>query len=134
MTKRSSGKVKPVPPKRTKPNKQNIFMSLTLVPLVIGGLLILAWALDIFLWENPQSQIFVGILFILLSFAASNALQKNLYAAAGWALLAVADLMLLVWVNLQLQIFAFLIGGIGLVLLLYEFIQRWQRENKQTAK
>ena len=55
---------------------KNILLTLTLVPVVIGFLLILAWALDFEILEN-QSEIQVGIFFILLGFALSNILQKS---------------------------------------------------------
>lgn len=106
-----------------------LLMALTLVPLVIGGLLILGWALDIFLWENAITQIYVGILFILTSFALSNGLQKHWYAASGWALLAVSDVVLLVVINLFSQIAAFGLGAIGLLLLGMEFYRRWQKRS-----
>lgn len=134
MAKRSVPKPKPVPVKRTKSSKSNIWMALTLVPLLVGGLLIVTWALDIFTWEDSQSQVFVGLFFALLSFVATNALQKHWYAAAGWALLAVSDLLLLIWIDLQIQIFAFLVGGLGIVLLLYEFIRRFQKEVQRNPK
>lgn len=112
-----------------------LLLALTLVPLVIGGLLILGWALDIYLWDNAITQIYVGILFILASFALSNGLQKNWFAASGWALLAVSDVLLLVVINLVSQIAAFVLGAVGLLLLGVEFYRRWQgRSGKQHSK
>jgi hypothetical protein len=104
-------------PKRAQKNKnssskkesspgRNVFLSLTLVPLVIGIILIGAWVLDLELLENPQSQITVGIFFFLLTFTASNAIQKRWQLAAGWGLLALADIVTLAWLNLAAQIVA----------------------------
>ena len=78
--------------KRSSPGR-NVFLSLTLVPLVIGIILIGAWALDIELLGTPQSQITVGVFFFLLTFTASNAIQKRWKLATGWGLLAVADIV-----------------------------------------
>ncbi|HEY4759025.1 MAG TPA: hypothetical protein VIH42_00450, partial [Thermoguttaceae bacterium] len=60
------------PAKKVSSPGKNVFLSLTLVPLVIGIILIGAWVLDLELLENSQSQITVGIFFFLLAFTASN--------------------------------------------------------------
>jgi hypothetical protein len=108
-----------------------LLLALTLVPLVIGGLLILGWALDIYLWDNAITQIYVGLLFILASFALSNGLQKYWYAAVGWVLLAISDLLLLVVVNLFSQLAAFVIGAAGLLMLGMEFYRRWHKQSAE---
>lgn len=110
-----------------------VFLALTLVPLVIGGLLIVAWGLDIYLWEPPESQLSVGFLFILLSFAASNALQGLWYPAAGWALLGLSDLLILTWVSLPAQILAAVLALAGFGLIGVEFYRRW-KEREQSKK
>ncbi len=110
-----------------------LLLALTLVPLVIGGLLILGWALDILLWENA-TQVYVGILFILASFAASNGLQKHWYAASGWALLAISDMLLLAVVNIFSQIAAIVLGAMGLLLLSMEFYRRWRERSGDQHK
>lgn len=112
---------------------KRLLLALTLVPLVIGGLMILGWALDISLWEEPNTQIYIGVMFILGSFVVSNALQSYWYAAGGWALLLVADTLLLLYTNLALQVAAFILGGAGLVLLGLEFAQRWRSRKRPTA-
>jgi membrane protein implicated in regulation of membrane protease activity len=101
---------------------------------VIGGLMILAWALDLNLFEQPQTQIYLGVLFILVGFGASNGLQKRWTIMAAWLLLAVADFILLAWVSLYTQILGFLVGGIGLVLLLVEFLRRFQQQRSSQHK
>jgi hypothetical protein len=62
--------------RRSSPGR-NVLLTLSLVPLVIGMILIGAWVLDLEVLKDPQSQITVGIFFFLLSFTASNALQKR---------------------------------------------------------
>lgn len=115
---------------RSSPGK-NVFLALTLVPFIIGVILIGAWVLDLGLLDNPQSQVTVGIFFFLLAFTASNAVQKRWQLAAGWGLLAVADLVTLAWLNLAAQIIAISAGFIGLLLLGIEFYKQYQQGKKQ---
>ena len=119
--------------KRNSPGK-NVFLSLTLVPLVIGIILIGAWALDIELLDNPQSQITVGVFFFLLTFTTSNAIQKRWRLAAGWGLLATADLVTLAWLNVAAQIIALSVGVIGLALLGIEFYRQYQQNKTKNRK
>jgi hypothetical protein len=112
--------------KKNSPGR-NVLLTLTLVPLIIGVLLIAAWALDILILEDDQSQITIGILFFLLSFVASNALQKRWRLAAGWALLMCADLVILAWLDVRAQIVAAGFGLVGVVFLVIEFYQQYQQ-------
>ena len=112
---------------------QNMLLTLALVPMVIGLILIGAWVLDIEILADSQSQIIVGIFFFLLTFTASNALQKRWPLALGWGLLAVADIISLGWLNVVVQVVALVVGLIGLGLLTIEFYRQYQR-NKTQAK
>ena len=114
------------PGKGSSPGK-NVLLALTLVPLVIGIILIGAWVLDLELLENPQSQITVGIFFFLLTFTASNAIQKRWRLAAGWGLLAIADIVTLAWLNLAAQVVAISVGLVGIILLGIEFYRQYQQ-------
>lgn len=105
---------------------KNLLLTLTLVPLIIGVLLIGAWVLDILVLDDFQAQITVGVLFFLLSFAASNALQKRWRLAAGWGLLMCADLVLWAWLEVWAQVTALGVGLIGLVLLVIEFYKQYR--------
>ena len=92
-----------------------------------------AWVLDIEIFDNLQSQITVGILFFLLSFAASNALQKRWRLAAGWGILAVADLIVLAWLDIRAQVVALSVGSIGAALLGFEFFRQiGERRNEES--
>lgn len=133
MTKKSSRNKKPGPEKKSSPGR-NILLTLTLVPLVIGVLLIGAWALDISVLEDEQSQITIGILFFLLSFAASNALQNRWRLAAGWGLLMCADLVILIWLELWAQVVALGFGLLGLIFLAVEFYRQYQLGKAKQAK
>ena len=134
MAKKSTSKNKKAPPAKKSSPGRNVFLALTLVPLVIGLILIGAWVLDLEVLDTPQSQVTVGIFFFLISFAASNALQKRWRLAAGWGALAVADLVTLAWLNLAAQIVALLVGLIGVVLLGAEFYNQYQLNKVKNAK
>lgn len=124
MAKKStSERKKTLPAKKSSPGK-NVFLALTLVPFVLGLILLGAWVLDIEVLDDLQSQITVGILFFLLSFTASNALQKRWMLAAGWGVLVVADLIVLAWLDVRAQIVALSVGAVGAALLGYEFFRQ----------
>ena len=133
MTKKAqSRKKKSARPKRSV--ESNLLLMLTLVPLVIGILLIGAWALDILVLGDYQSQVTVGIFFFLLSFAASNVLQKRWRLAAGWGLLMCADLVLLIWLEVWAQAVAIGIGLVGLVFLVIEFYHQYQQQRLEKSR
>ena len=109
---------------------KNLLLTLTLVPVVIGLLLILAWALDLEILEN-QSEIQVGIFFFLLGFALSNVLQKKYGLAAGWGALAIADLIILTWWNVWAQVIAGAAGLAGLIFLGIEFYKQYKKDKAE---
>ena len=111
---------------------KNILLTLTLVPIVIGLLLVLAWALDLEILQN-QSEAQVGIFFLLAGFSLSNALQKKYRLAVGWGSLAVADLIVLTWWNIWAQAVASIAGLIGLIFLAIEFYRRYQQDKLERA-
>jgi hypothetical protein len=127
MPKQSQKNHKKLSSKKGSSPAKNVFLSLTLVPLVIGIILIGAWVLDLELLENPQSQLTVGVFFFLLAFTTSNAVQKRWQLAAGWGLLAVADIVTLAWLNLAAQIIALSLGLIGIILLGIEFYKQYRQ-------
>jgi len=133
MAKKTSKQNRKSVTKRSSPAK-NVFLSLTLVPLVLGIILIGAWVLDLELLDTPQSQVTVGIFFFLLTFTASNAIQKRWRLAAGWGLLAVADIVTLAWLNVAAQIIALSMGVIGVVMLGIEFYKQYQQGKNKNKK
>jgi hypothetical protein len=102
------------------------------VPVIIGLLLILAWALDMKILKN-QSEVQVGIFFLLLGFTLSNAMQKKYGLAAGWGALAVANLIILTWWNLWAQVLVAIAGLAGLIFLGIEFYKQY-KQNKSDKK
>ena len=134
MAKKSTSKGKKIsPPKKSSPGR-NVLLTLTLVPLVIGLILVGAWVLDLEIMGDPQSQVIVGVFFFLVSFAASNTLQKRWRLAGGWGLLAVADLVTLAWLNLAAQIIALSLGSVGVILLGMEFYNQYQQNKSVNTK
>ena len=126
MTKKSTSKNKRSDPQRRSTLGGNLLLTLTLVPLVIGIILIIAWALDISIFDEPQLHVTVGILFFLFSFTASNVLQKRWMLAAGWGLLMSADIIILAWLHVWAQSAALVVGLSGVVLLGIEFYRQYQ--------
>ena len=127
MPKKISRTNKAISSKKQASPGRNVFLSLTLVPLVIGIILIGAWVLDLAIFNDLQAQITVGIFFFLLTFTTSNAIQKRWRLTAGWGALAVADIVTLVWLNVVAQVVAIIVGLTGLVLLGTEFYKQYQQ-------
>jgi len=118
--------LKTKPPTSEQPGWVRTALSLTLVPLVAGVIFIAAWALDIELVGTLDNQLYVGVLLMLLGFIISNLLQKRWGLFAGWLLLAIADLVFLLFVNIYAQGAAMLILVVGFLLLGREFYRHFQ--------
>ena len=133
MAKRPAPKPKTKSAISSQPNWIKLALALTLVPLVAGVVFIILWAIDIYLWEDSLAQALIGVLFILFSFAANNALQRRWVLASGWGLLGLADLLLLTTLDLRLQIPAIIAGFAGAGLILFEVARtmaKMGQENK----
>ena len=135
MATKTSRKKKAEQAQRKRDAWKNVLLALTLVPLVIGVLLVVLWAgLDIDLWDARENQVVVGTLFILLSFGLSNAVQKNWMASAGWLLLMAGDAVLLTTRNLTVQIASGVLGGLGLIFLIVAILKKAHaQETKQAS-
>jgi uncharacterized membrane protein len=125
---------KSIPPKKITSPGQKILLTLSLVPLIIGMILLGAWVLDIEILSEPQAQITVAIFFFLLAFTTSNALQRRWRLALGWGLLAVADIISLAWLNVAVQVAALTSGFIGLILLGIEFYRQYQQGKQKNRE
>ena len=111
----------------SKPSWQKWLLLLAMVPLGVGVLLIISGFTGAVVWETPQKQVMMGGLYILGSFVASNALQKQWMLAASWTLLGLST-----WVGLSQQETAFKILaaaflGISVALLMRELLRRRRR-------
>jgi len=119
--------------KKSTPGR-NVFLALTLVPLVIGIILVGAWVLELDVLGDSQSQVTIGIFFFLVGFATSNAMQKRWRLAAGWGLLAVAGIVTLAWLNVAAQVVALSVGLMGVILLGLEFYKQYRQNKIDKAK
>jgi hypothetical protein len=108
---------------------RGILLALTLVPLIIGVVLIIFWALDLEAFGDPERLPPVALFFILVSFTISNALQKRWNLTAGWAFLSGASLLL--WISTQptMLIFSLLLGLVGIGFIGFEFARRMRQNN-----
>lgn len=104
-------------------------LALTLVPLIVGVILIIFWALDLETFGDPERLPPVALFFIMISFFVSNALQKRWNLAAGWALLSAASFLL--WISRQtiVLVFSLILGLIGLIFISLEFARRIKQNN-----
>lgn len=109
-----------------RPSWLNIALALTLLPLASGILLIIAWAMDFSVFGRLESQAFFGLFLILISFTLSNLFQKKWGLFLGWLLLSAADVLLLNWVSFVVQIIAFGMLGVGLIILVVAFYRQLQ--------
>lgn len=125
---------------KTRPRKasqsagKNIALALTLIPLGAGLILIIAWALDWNLIGVTESQVWVGVFFLLISFMLSNLIQQRWMLFAGFLLLAIADLLFLLWVNIYAQIVAGVLAALGLGLIGFRYFQQISQQSGQQAK
>jgi hypothetical protein len=111
--------------KSTKPSGLISFLlALTLVPSAVGAVLLIAWALDLETFGDPERLPPVAFFFLTLGFFASNALQKRWILATGWGLMGAASLLL--WISTQTiwLVASFILGIAGLIFLGYEFFKR----------
>jgi hypothetical protein len=106
---------------------------LVLVPLVVGGLLVLTALNDVVIWNNRGEQVRVGCYYILLSFVLANALQRQWKLVCGWILVAGAIWVPTQWMSTWPRVIAAALGGAGVALLVREFLVRRRRylEEKQ---
>jgi hypothetical protein len=100
---------------------------LAMVPLGVGLLLIISAFTGAVVWGTPRKQAVMGGLYILSSFVASNAIQKQWTLAAGWTLFGFGA-----WLGLNQQETTFKIMasgflGIGVAFLMREFLRRRSR-------
>lgn len=110
-------------------------LALTLLPLVFGLILLFTALVGLTPWGSWTVQAAAGGLFVLASFAASNALQKQWALAAGWLLVGAAIGFGFSLAHTWARLAAFLLGGLGLYLLLSEFIKRgWERQRRTGKK
>jgi hypothetical protein len=103
---------------------QQILLLLALVPLVVGLLLILTALTGAVVWGTSWEQAVIGGFYILFSFVASNALQKQWTLVIGWLLLGVAAWLGINWPEVVARIIAAPLAGLSVALISREFLRR----------
>jgi hypothetical protein len=121
----------PSPEKRTVPWKKLLLM-FTMAPIVLGGLFIFAALMDILVLGSIEVQAVLGVLCMLAGFVASNALQNQWTLMIGWLLLGIAVVLWLYWGGTWVRGVAYVVGGVGLVFLAKEFVERYQQNQPKT--
>ena len=122
--------------KSSKPKEKPItgwrgrLLTLTLVPLAVGIVLLIIWALDLETFGDPERLPPVAFFFVLLSFTTSNALQKRWFLSVGWALLCIASLVLWVSTETSMLIVSFILGLAGILSLGWEFFRRIRQQQR----
>ncbi len=123
VTKRSVRHSSSKPAARKSP-WQRALLLLTMAPLGVGLLLIITTLVGVIVWDTPGQQIIMGGFYILFSFVASNAVQKQWKLAVGWTLLGIAAWLVLNRPEIEAKVIAAASIGIGVALLSKEFLQR----------
>jgi hypothetical protein len=100
---------------------------LAMVPLGVGLLLIISAFTGALVWDTPRKQVMMGGLYILFSFVASNAIQRQWTLAAGWTLLGLAAWLGLNQQEMAVKIIAAAFFGISVALLTRELLRRRRR-------
>jgi uncharacterized membrane protein HdeD (DUF308 family) len=106
---------------------------LAVAPLGVGILLIIMTTVGFIVWDTPMQQVIVGGFYILFSFAASNAVQKEWKLAAGWTLLGVAAWLALNRPETGAKVAAAALMGLSVTLLSKEFLRR-RRQALESGK
>ena len=103
---------------------RQMFLALALVPLVLGLLLIITALVGAVVWRSPGEQAAMGGFYILFSFVASNALQKQWSLAVGWSLLGVAIWLAVYWPGLGARLAAAALAGLSVAIISRQFLRR----------
>jgi hypothetical protein len=106
---------------------QRMLLLLAAAPLGVGILLIITASVGLIVWDTPTQQVIMGGFYILFSFAASNAIQKEWKLAASWALLGIAAWLALNRPEIGVKIAAAALIGLSVTLISSEFLRRRRR-------
>jgi hypothetical protein len=112
---------------------QRILLLLAAAPSGVGILLIIMASVGVIAWNTPMEQVIMGGFYILFSFAASNAVQKEWKLAVGWALLGVAVWLALYRPETGAKVVAAALIGLSVTLISKEFLRR-RRQALESGK
>ncbi len=104
-----------------------MFLLLAVVPGAVGLLLIITAVSGFIVWHSTQEQLMMGSSYILFSFIASNAIQKEWKLVMGWLALGVAALLVLGRPEIGAKFAAAALIGVSVTLLAREFLRRRQQ-------
>jgi hypothetical protein len=110
-----------------KQSRHQWLLLLAMVPLGVGLLLVISAFTGAVVWGTPRKQMVMGGLYILSSFVASNAIQKQWILAAGWTLLGLGAWLGLDQQEAVVKIIAAAFLGSSIALLAREFLRRRHR-------
>jgi hypothetical protein len=97
---------------------------LAVVPAAVGLLLIATAAFGFIVWDTTREQVVMGGFYILFTFLASNAIQKEWRLVAGWMMLGAAAWLALSRPEIEVKIAAAVLIGLAVALLSGEFFRR----------
>jgi MFS family permease len=117
-----------------KPAWQQWLLALTLVPLGVGLVLLVGAVANVIVWGSRRDQIVMAGFYILFSFVASNAVQKQWMLTAGWTLLGVAAWLLLNSSAAGIRVVAAALAGIAVGLISREFLWRARQRSEKDRK
>ncbi len=103
---------------------QRVLLLLVMMPLGVGLLLIVTALAGAVVWGAPREQVMMGGFYILFSFVASNAIQKQWELVAGWTSLGAATWLMLNRPEMWAKVAAAAFMGVGVALLSREFLRR----------
>jgi hypothetical protein len=103
---------------------RRLLLLLTLVPLGVGVLLIISAFTGVVVWGAPREQVIMGGFYVLFSFIAANAIQKEWVLAGGWTVLGLAAWLVLNRQETVTRIIAAALLGMGVAALSRELLRR----------
>lgn len=103
---------------------RRVLLVLALAPLILGILLIVTALAGVVMWRSPGEQVAVGCLYVLFSFAASNALQKQWRLAFGWVLFGLALGLAVFGSSVGARAAAAALAGVSAAIVARQFMRR----------
>ena len=107
-----------------KQTRREILQVVALIPLVLGGLLILTDLTGAVVWGIAGQQLAMGSFYVLFSFALSNAFQKQWQLTLGWLVLGAALWLAISGSDHGVRIVAAALTALSIGVLAREFLRR----------
>ena len=107
-----------------KQTRREILQVVALIPLVLGGLLILTDLTGAVVWGSAGQQLAMGSFYVLFSFVLSNAFQKQWQLTLGWLVLGAALWLAISGSDHGVRIVAAALTALSIGVLAREFLRR----------